>query len=132
MKRILVADDDADSRAVARDALVQAGFDVIEAVDGLEALAAVDRDKPDMVLLDLSMPRLDGWEAARRLKAGVSAGTPIVAFTAHALAGDEEKARDAGCDDYLAKPCTPKDVVRKAQEWTVRPGGKTRSQGGHP
>ncbi len=127
MTLILIADDDADSRAVARDALVLAGFKVIEAVDGVETLAVVDREKPDMVLLDLSMPRMDGWETARRLKAGVSAGTPIVAFTAHALAGDEDKARAAGCDDYLAKPCAPKDVVRKAEKWTKRlPEGAER------
>ena len=127
MRIVLVADDDADSRAVARDALTMAGFEVLEAVDGLDAIAAADRVRPDLVFLDLSMPRLDGWEAARRLKAGVCAGIPVVAYTAHALAGDEEKALAAGCDDYLAKPCAPRDVVRKAEKWT---GGEKR-QGGH-
>jgi two-component system cell cycle response regulator DivK len=128
VKRVLVADDDADSRAVARDALVMAGYEVLEAVDGLDALSQADRARPDLVFLDLSMPRLDGWEAARKLKAGACAGTPVVAYTAHALAGDAEKALAAGCDDYLAKPCAPREVVRKAEKWT---GGDDR-QGGHP
>jgi two-component system cell cycle response regulator DivK len=120
--RILVADDDADSRAVARDALTRAGFEVIEATDGVETLEAANRENPDMVLLDLSMPRMNGWEAARRMKSGPRSAVPVVAFTAHALAGDKEKALSAGCDDYLPKPCTPRDVVRKAEQWTSRPG----------
>lgn len=120
---VLVADDDADSRAVARDALIQAGYDVLEAADGLEAVAAAGNRAPDMILLDLAMPRLDGWEAVRRLRKGARPGVPIVAYTAHALAGDRERALAAGCDDYLAKPCGPKDVVRKADHWARRTAG---------
>ncbi len=120
---ILVADDDADSRAVARDALMLAGFDVQEVEDGRQALAAAGRRAPAVVLLDLSMPLMDGWEAARRLRQGPCSRVPIVAFTAHALAGDREKALAAGCDDYISKPCSPREVVRKAREWAGRPGG---------
>ena len=101
-KRALVVDDDPDSRAIAREALARAGFEVEEAADGIDALSSVERSRPDVVLLDLAMPRMDGWETARRMKkAGLEAG--IVAVTAHALAGDRDKALAAGCDDYLAK-----------------------------
>lgn len=118
---VLVADDDLDSRAVARDALVMAGYDVVEAVDGVEALDLAESSHAVLVLLDLAMPRMDGWTAARRLRQGARPDIRIVAYTAHALLGDREKALAAGCDDYLAKPCTPQDVVRKADRW-VRGG----------
>jgi two-component system, cell cycle response regulator DivK len=122
---VLVADDDADSRAVARDALLQAGYEVLEVSDGLEAVAAADSRSPDMILMDMAMPRLDGWEAVRRLRKGSHPGVAIVAYTAHALAGDRERALAAGCDDYLAKPCGPKEVVRKAERWARREAGGT-------
>lgn len=116
---VLVVDDDPDSRAVAREALTRAGFVVSEACDGIDALASVERNRPDVVLLDLAMPRMDGWETARRMKKGAAAGIPIVAVTAHALAGDRDRAISAGCDDYLAKPCAPRDVVRKVEQWVA-------------
>jgi CheY-like chemotaxis protein len=115
-KIILVVDDDADSRTVEKEALIREGFDVVEAADGSEALSAVERQAPDAVVLDLRMPVMNGWETARRIKK-INAKIPVIAVTAHALAGDREKAIDAGCDDYLAKPCHPKDVVRKVAQW---------------
>lgn len=124
---VLIADDDADSRAVAGDALRLAGFEVAEAADGGEALASAARRAPDVILLDLSMPNVDGWEAARRLRQGPCARVPIVAFTARAMPGDRERALAAGCDDYLAKPCSPREVVRKASSWAGRSSGDTRA-----
>lgn len=112
---VLVADDDPDNRAIARDALEMAGYRVISAVNGLEAVEAARRETPDLILLDLSMPKMDGWEAVRRIRRLPRAGSAlIVAFTAHALDGDAEKAAAAGCDGYIAKPCAPRDVVLAA------------------
>jgi len=112
--KILVVDDDLDNRLIIRAALQVSDFDVCEAADGLEALDVVAKEMPDLILLDLSMPRLNGWEVARRLKGNPAfSNIPIFAFTAHAMAGDEKKAREAGCDDYVTKPCIPREVVAK-------------------
>ncbi len=112
--RILVADDDADNRAIATEALALAGYEVAQAADGREALDRALRDKPDLVLLDLSMPKMDGWEVARRLRGSPEAeGTLILAYTAHALPGEDARAKAAGCDEYLAKPCAPRELVQK-------------------
>src|SRR4030095_5452780 len=111
--RVLVVEDDAHSRRIARAVLHAAGLEVIEAVDGLEALVAVRDLSPDVILLDLSLPRLDGYEVARRIKADVETRhVPVIALTAHALAGDEARAREAGCDVYLAKPVDPLEIVQ--------------------
>lgn len=111
---ILIADDDYDNRAILRQALEASGFRVLEAVNGEEALQAVQAQSPDLILLDLSMPKMNGWEAAKRLRQlPQAAAVPIFAFTAHALQGDEVKARAAGCDDYVSKPCIPREVVEK-------------------
>jgi two-component system, cell cycle response regulator DivK len=116
--RILVADDDLDNRTIAKEALEMAGFAVLQAVNGLEAVEAFRVEKPDLILMDLSMPKLDGWEATRRIRAMPEGGLlPILAFTAHALRGDDLKAKAAGCDDYIAKPCAPRDVIEKVKEW---------------
>lgn len=120
---ILVVDDDADSRAVAHDALALADFDVVEAENGARALE-LHKDRPaDVVLLDLTMPVLDGWQTVARLK-GAAGAPAVVAFTAHALPGDKERVLAAGFDDYLAKPCSPRDVVRKAEAWARKGDGR--------
>jgi len=119
--KILVADDDLDNRTIAQVALERAGYDVIIATDGDEALGRIIAEKPDVVLLDLSMPRLDGWEVAGRVRADKTvAHIPIIAFTAHGLAGDELKAKAAGCDDYVSKPCPPKIMVERITYWAGR------------
>jgi CheY-like chemotaxis protein len=119
--KILVADDDADNRAIAQDALEMAGYDVVTATDGEEALEKISSEKPAVILLDLSMPKVDGWEVARRVRANQGlAHVPIIAFTAHALVGEELKAKSAGCDDYLSKPCVPKTLVARVAFWVGR------------
>ncbi|MBI5209808.1 MAG: response regulator [Elusimicrobia bacterium] len=114
---ILIADDNADNRAIMAAILTAAGFRVAEAADGAAAVAEAGRRKPDLVLLDLSMPVLDGYGAARAIRSDPgTAGTPILAWTAFALAGDDAKARAAGCDGYISKPCLPADVLRRIGE----------------
>jgi two-component system cell cycle response regulator DivK len=116
-RTVLVADDEADNRAIMSAVLAASGYRVLEARDGAEAVAAALREKPDLILLDMAMPVLSGWEAARRLKAmAQTRSIPILAFTAFALAGDELKAREAGCEGYISKPCVPADVVRRIRE----------------
>lgn len=116
-RTILVADDDFDNRAIVTAALTAAGYKVREACDGAEAVRLAQELLPDLILMDMSMPRLSGWDAAARLKKSErTRSIPIFAFTAYALAGDDVKAREAGCDGYVSKPCLPKDVVRKIAE----------------
>lgn len=111
-EKILVADDDADNREIMTLALRRAGYEVVTAVDGREAVAAAGRERPDLILLDLSMPVVSGWDAVKSLKADASlAGVPVLAFTAHAMAGDERRALDAGFDGYISKPCVPRAAV---------------------
>lgn len=105
MARILLVEDNELNRDMLSRRLGRRGHEVLLAADGAEGLAAADRERPDLVLLDMSLPVLDGWEAARRLKGRVeTAGIPIIALTAHAMAGDRERAIEAGCDDYDVKP----------------------------
>jgi two-component system cell cycle response regulator DivK len=116
--KILIADDDADNREIAKDALELAGYDVVIAVDGEETLEKIAAERPDVVLLDLSMPKVDGWEVARRVRANPNLPhVPIIAFTAHALVGEELKAKSAGCDDFLTKPCVPKAIIERVTHW---------------
>ena len=111
---ILVADDDLDNRSIIAAALSAAGYRVCLAADGRQALLAAARENPSLVLMDMSLPVLDGWEAARRIKSDPrTSHIPVFAFTAHALAGNERKARDAGCEDFIAKPCVPREVVKR-------------------
>jgi two-component system, cell cycle response regulator DivK len=116
--KVLVADDDFDNRIIARDTLEAAGYAVVMAVNGEEALEKIMSEKPDAVLLDLSMPKLTGWELARKVRSDKTLEhLPLIAFTAHALVGEELKAKAAGCNDYLAKPCMPKDILEKIARW---------------
>jgi two-component system cell cycle response regulator DivK len=113
-RTILVADDEPDNRAIMAAALTASGYKVCQAADGEEAVAAALRELPDLILLDMAMPRVSGWEAVRRIKAmPQTRHIPVFAFTAYALAGDELKAKEAGCDGYVSKPCVPKDVIEK-------------------
>jgi two-component system, cell cycle response regulator DivK len=104
MKKVLVVED----VELNRDLLVQLledDYQVLTAVDGAEGLAVAERERPDLVLMDLSLPVMDGWEATRRLKAHPALkDVPVIALSAHAMIGDEDRARQAGCDDYLSKP----------------------------
>jgi len=116
-KKILVVEDDADNRRIVAKTLSVAGYEIIEATDGIQALAHALADQPDLILMDLALPNMDGWEATRRLKSDPKTrAIPVVALTAVAMRGDEEQARAAGCDDYISKPARPvaiRDMVRR-------------------
>lgn len=116
--KILIADDDYDNRTILKEALEAAGCRVLQATNGQEAIDIALAEKPGLIFLDLSMPKLNGWEAAKRIRQTPEiSDIPIFAFTAHALQGDETKAKAAGCDDYVTKPCIPRDVVQKVRNW---------------
>ena len=131
--RVLVVDDYPDAREMYAEYLRYSGFDVIEAANGMEALERAFDSAPDIILMDLSLPVMDGWEATRRLKANkLTAGIPIVAVTGHALAGILEGAKQAGCDAFVTKPCLPEDLVKEIQKVlsaTTAPPTKARRSG---
>ena len=105
MKRILIVEDNEMNRDVLSRRLRRHGYDVLSAAAGLDGLRLAHEARPDLILMDLAMPDIDGWECAKRLKADVeTAAIPIIALTAHAMLGDREKALDAGCDDFDTKP----------------------------
>ena len=108
---ILVVDDFSDNREMYAEYLRFSGFRVEEATNGREALDKAELNPPDAIVMDLSLPEMDGWEATRRLKADpATAGIPVVAATAHAMVGDREKALAAGCDEYFTKPYKPDEL----------------------
>jgi two-component system cell cycle response regulator DivK len=116
-KRVLVVDDNEDNRRILRDLLSHAGFEVVEALTGEDAVARAATDRPDLVLMDIQLPGIDGYEATRRIKAQPAlARVPVIAVTSYALSGDEGKARDAGCDGYVAKPFSPRALLALVRE----------------
>ena len=117
-KRILVVEDQEDNRRILRDLLTHAGYEIIEAENGEEALAVAARERPDLILMDIQLPGLDGYEATRRLKADPALRSiPIIVVTSYALSGDEAKARAAGCDAYVTKPYSPRQLLAKIREY---------------
>jgi len=127
--RVLVVDDYPDAREMYAEYLQYSGFDVIEAGNGVEALERAADSAPDVILMDLSLPVMDGWEATRRLKADkATADIPIVALTGHALAGILEGAMKAGCDAFVTKPCLPEDLVKEIQKVLSAPTPSTRKR----
>jgi len=117
-KRILVIEDTEDNRQIVRDLLESAGYELVEALDGLEGVAAAERENPDLILMDIQLPGIDGYEATRRIRAiPALAKVPIIAVTSYALSGDEAKTRAAGCDGYVAKPFSPRQLLAKVREF---------------
>jgi two-component system, cell cycle response regulator DivK len=117
-KRILVVEDQEDNRRILHDLLTSAGYEIIQAENGQEALAAAARERPDLILMDIQLPLLDGHEATRRIKADPDLrAIPIIAVTSYALSGDEGKARAAGCDAYVTKPYSPRVLLAKIREY---------------
>jgi CheY-like chemotaxis protein len=115
--RVLLVDDYPDAREMYAEYLDFSGFEVIEAANGMEALQRAADTAPDIILMDLSLPVMDGWEATRRLKADTrTAHIPVVALTGHALAGISEGAKKAGCDAFVTKPCLPEDLVKEIRK----------------
>jgi CheY-like chemotaxis protein len=118
---VLVVDDLEDNRAMYAEYLVHSGYRVEQAADGVEAVDKTRRLKPDVVVMDVSLPLMDGYEATRQLKS--DQGTrhiPVIALTGHTLASGWRAAREAGCDGFLAKPCLPEALVAKLEE-LIRP-----------
>ncbi len=104
-KKILIVDDNQDSRELAVKVLKNRGYQMIEASDGEEALEKALAEKPDLILMDISIPKINGYEVTKRLKSQADfKATPVIALTAHAMKGDKEKALEAGCDGYISKP----------------------------
>jgi two-component system, cell cycle response regulator DivK len=116
-QRILVVEDQPDNRQILRDLLTSADFEVIEAEDGEAGLAAAATHHPDLILMDIQLPGLDGYETTRRLKADAALrAVPVIAITAYELNEAEDKARAAGCDAYMAKPISPRQLLAKVRE----------------
>ena len=117
-KRILVVEDTEDNRQIIRDLLSSVGYELIEAADGAEGVALAQKERPDLILMDIQLPEIDGYEATRRIRAIPElAKVPIIAVTSYALSGDEAKARAAGCDGYVAKPFSPRQLLAKIREF---------------
>lgn len=117
-KLILVVEDQEDNRRILRDLLESADYELREAGNGEEALAAMAKERPDLILMDIQLPIMDGYEATRRIKADPSSSKiPIIAVTSYALSGDEEKARAAGCDDFVPKPYSPRQLLAKIRKY---------------
>ena len=122
MPKILYVEDNEDNIYMLRRRLERRGFEVLIANDGQQGIAAAERELPDLILMDLSLPVLDGWEATRRLKGSPETqAIPIIALSAHAMAGDREKALAAGCDDYDTKPVNLASLMAKID--ALLPGG---------
>ena len=118
---ILLVEDQGDLRQFYAHQLTASGFDVIESADGLDAIQRTTLHAPDVVLMDLSIPVVDGWEATRRLKADArTAHIPVVALTAHDGAGELKRATDAGCDWFVPKPCPPQDLIDEVRRVLTR------------
>ena len=117
-QKILIVEDTEDNRRIMRDILTNAGYAVMEAHDGRSAVEMAAALKPDLILMDIQLPVLNGYEAAARIKEDTTLHhIPIVAVTSYALSGDEEKARAAGCSGYLAKPFSPRQMLAIVREY---------------
>jgi two-component system cell cycle response regulator DivK len=116
-RRILVVEDHEENQRIIRDLLTSAGFEMIEALTGEDGVRLAASERPDLILMDIQLPGLDGYEATRRIKADPALRPiPIIAVTSYALSGDEVKAREAGCDDYVTKPFSPRALLAKVRE----------------
>jgi len=117
-KRILVVEDQPDNLQILHDLLTSEGYQIIEAQDGEEGIRAAAAERPDLILMDIQLPRLDGYEATRRIKADPALrAIPIIVVTSYSLSGDEAKARAAGCDDFVPKPYSRRQLMAKIREY---------------
>ena len=118
VRHILVVEDQEDNRQILRDLLGSAGYELTEAQNGQQALSAVATRRPDLILMDIQLPVMDGYEATRRIKSNpTTQSIPIIVVTSYALSGDESKARAAGCDAYVTKPYSPRQLLAKVKEF---------------
>ena len=117
-RRILVVDDQEDNRRILRDLLTNSGFEVIQAETGEQAVALAEAQTPDLILMDIQLPGIDGYEATRRIKAKPALrATPLIVVTSYALSGDEAKALVAGANAYVSKPFSPRALLAKIREF---------------
>jgi two-component system, cell cycle response regulator DivK len=117
-RRILIVEDHEDNRRILRDLLSSRGYDLVEAEDGRQALAMAEDRRPALILMDVQIPLLDGYEVTRRLKANPElSAIPVIIVTSYALSGDESKARAAGCSAYVSKPYSVRNLLAKIQEY---------------
>ncbi len=117
-KRILVIEDQEDNRRIVRDLLTSAGYEMIEAGTGEEGLSLAEANPPDLILMDIQLPGMDGYETTRRIKAHPALRrVPVIAVTSYALSGDDAKALAAGCDAYVTKPFSPRALLAKIREY---------------
>jgi CheY-like chemotaxis protein len=127
MAKLLLIEDNEMNRDMLSRRLIRRGYEVAVAVDGAQGVAMAQSEKPDLVLMDLSLPGIDGWEATRRIKAGAETKhLPVIGLTAHAMAGDREKALEAGCDDYDTKPIELERLIGKIE--SLLPNGAKASR----
>jgi two-component system, cell cycle response regulator DivK len=117
-KRILVVEDQPDNRQIICDMLAPTDYEIIEVENGEQAPAVVAKERPDLILMDIQLPVMDGYEATRRIKADPAMRSiPIIAVTSYALSGEEMKAGAAGCDEYVAKPFSPRQLLAKIKQY---------------
>ena len=117
-KTILVIEDQKDNRRILRDLLTNSDFQVIEAVTGTDGVRIAETHHPDLILMDIQLPGIDGYEATRRIKANPDLQKiPIIVVTSYALSGDDVKAFEAGCDAYVTKPVSPRNLLAKIREF---------------
>ena len=117
-KRILVVEDQEDNRRIVRDLLASAGYEMIEALDGEAGVRLAETERPDLILMDVQLPLLDGHKATRRIKRNPQLrAIPLIVVTSYALSGDDAKAMAAGCDAYVAKPFSPRQLLAKIREF---------------
>lgn len=116
IKKVLLVEDNEDNRIVYSTMLEHYGYEVVESIDGREAIRLAAEEDPDLILMDISIPGIDGWTATERLREdGRTASIPVVAVTAHSLPEDRERARTLGCDGYLTKPCEPRRLLAEVR-----------------
>ena len=117
-KRVLVIEDHEDNRRIVRDLITASGYDLLEASTGEEGIELATKEKPDIILMDIQLPGMDGYEVTRRIKSDTSLkDIPIIAVTSYALSGDDQKAFAAGCDGYVTKPFSPRLLLAKIREF---------------
>jgi two-component system cell cycle response regulator DivK len=117
-RKVLLIEDQEDNRRILRDLLESAGYEIREALSGDDGVRLAQEYQPDLILMDIQLPGIDGYEATRRIKADPALhAIPIIAVTSYALSGDDVKARQAGCDGYVAKPFSPRALLVKVREY---------------
>lgn len=124
-KQVLLVEDNDDNRTIFATILDHFGYDVVQAPNGRDGVDMADRHRPDLIIMDISLPVMDGLEATRRIRANPNTATiPVLAVTAHAREGDRDRVIDAGCTDYLAKPVEPRILVQRVQ-FMIGPAGQS-------